>query len=75
MLTATHNSNSSEAGHRFEVGTCVMHIGTRLPSGVRRIDLVVSERLASMGEPQYLLHSPDRGAPYKLAESQLMRRW
>jgi hypothetical protein len=41
---------------------------------MRIIDLVVSERLASLEEPQYLLHSPDRRAPYTFAESQLMRR-
>lgn len=67
-------NGSSKAAHRFAVGTCVTHIGTRLPSGMRIINLVVSERLASLGEPQYLLHSPDRRAPYTLAESQLMRR-
>ena len=65
---------SSPAAHRFEIGTCVTNIGTRLPNGVRRFELVVSKQLASAGEPHYLLQSSGRPAPYTMTEGELMQR-
>lgn len=59
------------AGHRFEIGECVTYSEKRFPSGVRRTELVVVDRLAGAGEPQYQLRGQDGLAQCVLAESQL----
>jgi hypothetical protein len=59
------------AGHRFEIGEDVIYIEKRFPNGERRTELVVAERLAGAGEPQYRLSGPEGLALCVLAESQL----
>lgn len=59
------------AGHRFEIGECVTYVEKRFPNGVRRTELVVVDRLAGAGEPQYQLSGADGLAQWVLAESQL----
>src|SRR4051812_50204328 len=59
------------AGHRFEIGECVAYLEKRFPNGVRRTELVVVERLAGIGEPQYRLRPADGVALRVLAESKL----
>jgi hypothetical protein len=59
------------AGHRFEIGECVAYLEKRFPNGVRRTELVVVERLAGSGEPQYRLRPADGVALCVLAESKL----
>jgi hypothetical protein len=59
------------AGHRFEIGEGVVYIEKRFPNGERRIPLMVVDRLAGVGEPQYRLSGPEALALCVLAESQL----
>ena len=68
---APHHDRRAAAGHRFEIGECVAYLEKRFPNGVRRTELVVVERLAGIGEPQYRLRPADGVALCVLAESKL----
>jgi hypothetical protein len=68
---ASQQESSRMAGHRFEIGECVAYLEKRFPNGVRRTELVVVERLAGIGEPQYRLRPANGVALCVLAESKL----
>ena len=57
--------------HRFDIGEWVTYIERRFPNAARPIELVVVERLAGGGDPQYRLAGRDRSDERVLAESAL----
>lgn len=62
------------AGHRFEIGEGVVHVEKRFPTGTRRAELTVVERMLGAEGPEYRLHDADRLATCVLAEDQLSPR-
>ena len=62
------------AGHRFEIGEGVFHVEKRFPTGTRRAELTVVERMLGAEGPEYRLYDADGLATCVLAEDQLSPR-